>query len=200
MAAFLSYIPQAAHAYVSALISPLPVKVSLTRVRRTKHGDYRKMANGTHLITLNNTENPYRFLITLIHELAHFLAFERYGFHIKPHGKEWKMVYRELMLPLLHPGIFPETLLPFLAQHFKNPKAATDSDFNLVRALHRYDPDPDKTYIFELQEGDCFSLPNGKTFIRGEQRRKRFECIELGTQKRYLVSPHAVVHKIANNA
>lgn len=200
MAAFLSYIPQAAHAYVSALISPLPVKVSLTRVRRTKHGDYRKMANGTHLITLNNTENPYRFLITLIHELAHFLAFERYGFHIKPHGKEWKMIYRELMLPLLHPGIFPETLLPFLAQHFKNPKAATDSDFNLVRALHRYDPDPDKTYIFELQEGDCFSLPNGKTFIRGEQRRKRFECIELGTQKRYLVSPHAVVHKIANNA
>ena len=158
------------------------------------------MANGTHLITLNKTENPYRFLITLIHELAHFLAFERYGFQIKPHGKEWKLVYRELMLPLLHPDIFPETLLPFLAQHFKNPKAATDSDFNLVRALHRYDPDPYKTYIFELQEGDCFSLPNGKTFIRGEQRRKRFECIELGTQKRYLVSPHAVVHKIANNA
>lgn len=193
----LSAIPRGAQSYVRSLLADLPVEIKLTKERFTKHGDYRKLTNGDHQITLNSTANSYRFLITLIHELAHFVAFGQYGFGIKPHGKEWKIVYQELMIPLIHPDIFPAPLLPLLERHFQNPKASTDTDFELVRALHQYDANPNKTYIFELAPGDIFVLPNGRKFIRGIQRRKRFECLEYGTQKKYLISPHAVVEKIS---
>ena len=192
----ISSIPEAAKPYVNTLLTSLPVSIKLTKERLTKHGDYRKRTDGKHQITINATSNPYRFLITLIHEVAHFIAFEKYGFRIKPHGKEWKTVYRKIMLPLLHPEIFPEKLLPLLLSHFKNPKASTDTDFDLVIALYQYDAATHKTFIFELDLGDTFVLSNGRKFVRGLQRRKRFECIEVHTQKKYLISPQAVVQKV----
>ena len=191
-------IPVPSHSYVKELLKHLPLLFRLTQKRLSKHGDYRRRLDGVHEISLNVTENPYRFLITLIHEIAHYIAFEKYGFRIKPHGNEWKSTYKQLMLPLLHPSVFPEDLLSKLALHFKNPKAATDTDFELVRVLNRYDSDPEKTYIFELTEGDSFVLENGKKFIRGPKRRKRFECVEISTSKHYLVSPHAVIKRISN--
>ena len=191
-------IPVPSHSYVKELLKHLPLLFRLTQKRLSKHGDYRRRLDGVHEISLNVTENPYRFLITLIHEIAHYIAFEKYGFRIKPHGNEWKSTYKQLMFPLLHPLVFPEDLLSKLALHFKNPKAATDTDFELVRVLNRYDSDPEKTYIFELTEGDSFVLENGKKFIRGPKRRKRFECIEISTSKHYLVSPHAVIKRISN--
>ena len=191
-------IPVPSHSYVKELLKHLPLLFRLTQKRLSKHGDYRRRLDGVHEISLNVTENPYRFLITLIHEIAHYIAFEKYGFRIKPHGNEWKSTYKQLMFPLLHPLVFPEDLLSKLALHFKNPKAATDTDFELVRVLNRYDSDPEKTYIFELTEGDAFVLENGKKFIRGPKRRKRFECVEISTSKHYLVSPHAVIKRISN--
>ena len=191
-------IPVPSHSYVKELLKHLPLLFRLTQKRLSKHGDYRRRLDGVHEISLNVTENPYRFLITLIHEIAHYIAFEKYGFRIKPHGNEWKSTYKQLMFPLLHPLVFPEDLLSKLALHFKNPKAATDTDFELVRVLNRYDSDPEKTYIFELTEGDSFVLENGKKFIRGPKRRKLFECVEISTSKHYLVSPHAVIKRISN--
>lgn len=191
-------IPVPSHSYVKELLKHLPLLFRLTQKRLSKHGDYRRRLDGVHEISLNVTENPYRFLITLIHEIAHYIAFEKYGFRIKPHGNEWKSTYKQLMFPLLHPLVFPEDLLSKLALHFKNPKAATDTDFELVRVLNRYDSDPEKTYIFELTEGDSFVLENGKKFIRGPKRRKRFECVEISTSKHYLISPHAVIKRISN--
>ena len=195
MTEVLAALPEKSKPYIQNLMVEWPLGIKITKERFSKHGDYRKHSNGNHEITLNKTDNPYRFLITLLHEIAHFITFEKFGNRIKPHGKEWKQVYKELMVPLLHPEIFPKELLAVLAAHFKNPKAATDTDFNLVCALHRYDSNPDKTYIFELNEGEVFTLTNGRKFIRGPQRRKRFECTALPSHKKYLVSPHAVVKR-----
>ena len=49
----------------------------------------------------------------------------------------------------------------------KSKSKEIDMDFNLVCALHRYDSNPDKTYIFELDEGEVFTLTNGRKLIRG---------------------------------
>ena len=32
------------------------------------------------------------------HELAHLLAFEKYGRKISPHGEEWKSTFREMLI------------------------------------------------------------------------------------------------------
>jgi hypothetical protein len=45
-------------------------------MRQTRHGDYRKGVNGKHEITVNSNLNKYKFLITLIHEISHLVAFE----------------------------------------------------------------------------------------------------------------------------
>ena len=97
------------------------------------------------------------------------------------------------MLPYLRPEIFPNKLLPFLAIHFKNQKASSDTDTNLSLALKEYDAPNDKNYVFEIPLGSRFRLYNGKIFKRGLRRVKRFECIEISTGKVYLFNPNAEV-------
>jgi len=187
------YIPQASIASVFQLITAHNIHLKIVNERVTRHGDYRKMSNGQHQITVNSNLNNFRFLITLIHEIAHLIAFKKYGNSIKPHGIEWKRTFQQLMLPYLRPEIFPNNLLPFLAIHFKNPKASSDTDTNLSLALKEYDAPNDKNYVFEIPLGSRFRIYNGKIFKRGQRRVKRFECIEISTGKVYLFNPNAEV-------
>ena len=187
------YIPQASIASVFQLITVHNIHLKIVNERVTRHGDYRKMSNGQHQITVNSNLNNFRFLITLIHEIAHLIAFKKYGNAIKPHGIEWKRTFQQLMLPYLRPEIFPNNLLPFLAIHFKNPKASSDTDTNLSLALKEYDAPNNKNYVFEIPLGSRFRIYNGKIFKRGQRRVKRFECIEITTGKVYLFNPNAEV-------
>ena len=187
------YIPEAAVNSTLELIQSNNVHLKIVNERVTRHGDYRKLPNGGHQITVNGNLNRFRFFITLIHEIAHLVAFQKYGRNIKPHGKEWKFTFQQLMLPFIRPEIFPNRLLPFLAVHFKNPKATSDTDSRLSLALKEYDPPNDKNYIFEIPLGANFRLYNGKIFKRGKQRVKRFECVEITTGRIYLFNPNAEV-------
>ena len=187
------YIPEAAVMPVFELIKLNNIHLKIVNERVTRHGDYRKMPNGQHQITVNANLNTYRFLITLIHEIAHLVAFQKYGRNIKPHGREWKFTFQQLMLPFIRPEVFPNQLLPLLAIHFKNPKATSDTDSRLSLALKQYDLPNDKNYIFEIPLGGHFRLYNGKVFKRGNKRVKRFECIEVSTGRIYLFNPNAEV-------
>jgi predicted SprT family Zn-dependent metalloprotease len=187
------YIPQASVASVFQLITTHNVYLKIVNERLTRHGDYRKMPNGQHQITINSNLNTYRFLITLIHEIAHLITFKKYGNLVKPHGNEWKHTFQQLMLPYIRPEIFPNQLLPYLAIHFKNPKASSDTDAKLSVALKHYDAPNDKNYIFEIPFGGDFRLYNGKVFKRGKKLVKRYECLEIATGKIYLFNPNAEV-------
>lgn len=187
------YIPEAAVASVLELIKSNNVHLKIVNERVTRHGDYRKLPNGEHQITVNSSLNKYRFFITLVHEIAHLVAFKKYGRTIKPHGKEWKFTFQQLMLPFIRPQVFPSSLLPLLALHFKNPKATSDTDARLALALKGYDPPNDKSYVFEIPLGGTFRLYNGKIFKRGQKRVKRFECEEISTGRIYLFNPNAEV-------
>ncbi len=187
------FIPSKATSQVLKLLEHDNLVVKIKNERKTRHGDYKRLPNNKHQITINSNLNEYRFLITLIHEIAHFEAYKSYGKIIKPHGIEWKRTFQHLMLPFLNPEIFPYHLLPLLAKHFKNPKASSDSDAPLALALKQFDEPNGKTYIFEVPLGDAFKLYNGKVFKRGEKRTKRFECIEIKTGKVYLFNPNAEV-------
>jgi len=187
------YIPQQAFQEVLQLLKHDNLSIKIKNERKTRHGDYRKMPNGKHQITINSNLNTYRFLITLIHEIAHFEAYKQYGRFIKPHGIEWKRTFQHLMLPFINPEVFSIELLPLIANHFKNPKATSDTDTKLSLALKQFDQPTDKSYIFELPFGSDFKLYNGKVFKKGNKRVKRFECIEVKTGKLYLFNPNAEV-------
>ncbi|MBC2846529.1 SprT-like domain-containing protein [Winogradskyella flava] len=192
----LDCIPESAQPKVEILLAKDNLVVKVKSERKTKHGDYRALPNGKHQITVNSNLNKYRFLITLIHEIAHFEAYKNYGRSIKPHGKEWKMTFQHLMLPFIRPEVFPMELLPLLAKHFKNPKASSDTDTQLALALKRFDEPNDKTYVFEVPLGHNFMLYNGRVFKKGDKRRKRIECIEVKTGRLYLFNPNAEVELI----
>ena len=188
-----SYIPNAALPKVLRLLEHDYLVVKISKERKTRHGDYKRLLNGQHQITVNSNLNQYRFLITLLHEIAHFEVYKEYGKNIKPHGKEWKYIFQRIMLPFLNPDVFPNQLLPLLAKHFKNPKASSDTDANLALALKQYDEPNGKTYIFEVPYGSTFKLNNKRVFKMGNKRVKRFECVEVNTGKLYLFNPNAEV-------
>ncbi|WP_179354493.1 SprT-like domain-containing protein [Winogradskyella vidalii] len=189
----LDFIPISAKPMVIELLAVDNLVVNVKSERKTRHGDYREFPNGKHQITVNSNLNCYRFLITLIHEVAHFEAYKKFGRLIKPHGKEWKYTFQHLMLPFLRPDIFPDELLPLLAKHFKNPKASSDTDTKLALALKQYDEANDKTYVFEVPLNREFKLYNGRIFKKGNKRRKRYECVEVSSGQLYLFNPNAEV-------
>lgn len=195
-----NYLPSHAVDSVFDLIEINHIHLKIVKERKTRHGDYRRSYNGRHQITVNANLNKYRFLITLIHEIAHLLAFENFGRSIKPHGLEWKKTFQTLMLPYIRPEIFPADVLPYIAHHFKNPRASSDTDAQLSVVLKKFDPENDKNYIFEVPQGATFRIYNGKVFVKGNKRVKRYECVELNTGKIYLFQPNAEVEllKTAN--
>lgn len=193
------YIPEHAVRPAFDLIVANQVHLKIVNERQTRHGDYRRGHTGKHEITVNASLNKYRFLMTLIHEIAHLVAFEKFGKNIKPHGDEWKFTFQRLMVPFIRPEIFPGQLLPLLARHFKNPTASSDTDTTLSLALKQYDMDNDKNYVFEIPYGSVFRIKNGKIFKKLAVRTKRFECIEISSGKTYLFNPNAEVELLPGN-
>ena len=188
------YLPEHAVHSCFELIKSNNVHLKIVNERQTRHGDYRKAINGKHEITVNSSLNQYRFLITLVHEIAHLAAFERYGRMIKPHGNEWKLTFQRLMVPFIRPEIFPHSVLPLVANHFRNPTASSDTDARLAYALKQFDErKPDILYIHELPTGSMFRIKNGKIFRKNGLRVKRYECLEVKTGKLYLFNANAEV-------
>ena len=191
------YLPSHAVEPCFELIKANHVHLKIVNERQTRHGDYRKDAQGFHLITVNANLNQYRFLITLLHEIAHLVAFQKFGRHIKPHGIEWKQTFQRLMIPFINPQIFPHTILPLVANHFRNPTASSDTDARLAYSLKQFDErKPDVFFIHEVPNGSLFRIKNGRVFQKIGLRIKRYECTEMKTGKIYLFNANAEVEII----
>ncbi|WP_333695701.1 SprT-like domain-containing protein [Flavobacterium sp.] len=193
----LKYLPEHAVEPVFELIKTHSVHLKIVNERVTRHGDYRRHPSGKHQITVNANLNKYRFLITLVHEIAHLAAFEKYGRNIKPHGNEWKITFQRLMIPFIRPEIFPNSVLPLVANHFRNPTASSDTDARLAFALKQFDErKPDIHFMHEVPSGSFFRIKNGRVFQKKGLRVKRYECLEVQTGKLYLFNANAEVEII----
>jgi SprT protein len=185
------YIPLNAIELVDGILSNHPIHIKIVNNRTTKHGDFKRFKDGSLQITINNSLNKYQFLLTLIHEIAHLVTYKK-SKRVKPHGIEWKLNFQHLMLPFLQPSIYPQNILPILANYLKNPKASTGADVKLTFALKQHNEISGKSFIFELQHGSVFTF-NKKSYKKGDKRRTRFECIELNSNKTYLFNQNAEV-------
>ena len=105
----LDYIPEESVLPVLDFLNTSNVQLKITKSRSTKLGDYRPpIRSKFHKISVNHDLNKYNFLITLIHEFAHLNTWEEHKRKVKPHGKEWKQKFRELMDPYINESIFPK--------------------------------------------------------------------------------------------
>jgi SprT protein len=191
MNALKVFLPAASLQKVTDWTNELDIQINITNPRRTKLGDFKVVKNAL-LISINNDLNPYSFLITLTHELAHAFVYVKYKRGVFPHGLQWQDTFKSMMLNFLSPTIFPDDVLKVLSVHLQQPKASTCTDVNLATILKKYDYKKALT-ISDIKDGSIFSISNGKIFKKGKQLRKRYKCVECASNKVYLFHPLAEV-------
>ena len=204
LSALAPHLPEAALPYCAGLWEQHQFELRIVRPRRTRLGDLTRKPRERPRITLNANLNPYSFLITYLHEVAHHVVYATFPRKkIAPHGREWKAAFKELLRPVLHEAYFPSDILTPLQRYATNPKASTGSDAALVLALARYNSggaesndidevDPNKKPLLHLSEGVNFVFQQ-RRFTRGPLRRTRVLCFERTSKRRYTIPAHALV-------
>ena len=170
--------------------------IVVSKARLTKWGDFHKEGD-RFVISVNENLNPYQFLITLLHEFAHYLVYKQHGKNAKPHGQEWKRTFSEILYDLMNSGLLPEKLTEALKKYAKNPRAAVTTDLNLKAALASFSftESISPSTIEHLHPGDKF-LFHGRIFERLERRRKLYKCLDIKRNKIYLFQPDVIVKKL----
>lgn len=186
------YLPQRTLPYLKIWFADYYIHIKITKNRDSKLGDYRKLPDHTHEITLNSTLAPELFFFVLTHELAHLIAFEKYGRRISPHGNEWKETFRQMLLQSLE--VYDENLRPVIIRFSKSPKANFMASPELVRYFHIEKQDDRLIFIEKLQKGDFFIYRNEKYLLEGLIK-KNYLCKNLATGRKYSFRPLARVEK-----
>lgn len=185
------YLPEGSFDAVAHYLLHYKVQLTITRARQSVLGDYRNSyADKNHRISVNGNLNPYAFLITLLHELAHLFTYEQFGHKVQSHGKEWKHEFGKILAQFLAKKIFPADIEQTLFKTLKNPAASSCADTVLLRVLHQYDKKKEGIVLIEaLPMGALFKIKGERIFVKQEKVRKRFKCKEESTGKIYLFSP-----------
>lgn len=184
------FLPEGSFEDVHHYLQQYKVHLTVTRQRQSILGDYRHAHDGkSHRISVNGNLNPYSFLITLLHELAHLFTYERYGHRVMAHGQEWKNEFSKILVQFLTKKIFPEDVQAALFRTMQNPAASSCGDEHLLRVLRNYDKKKEGVFAVEqLATGDYFMIKGGRIFRKQEKIRTRYKCIEPATGKWYLFS------------
>jgi SprT protein len=190
-------IPQASLTYAHELWKQSPFELKLTKSRQTKVGDFSCQHPSAHArITLNHDLNPYLFLLTYIHEVAHLRVYLSYGRNAEAHGQQWKTSFQQLLGPLLEESVFPTQILSELQRHMANPKASSFADGALTQALRSFDKNHHLAIVLSsVPEGSIFKL-QGKYFKKGKKRRTRVLCQEVKSKRNFLVPVEAQVSDV----
>ncbi len=186
------YIPFPARPLVEQWITDFPVHIDLVAPRKTKCGDYRVPRAGTSpRITINRDHNPYRFLIVLVHELAHHIVHIRHGYGVRPHGMQWKVIFFQMLQDLNQRNVFPLEVSRVLPFQPSDLRASTCGNRSLFKMLKKYDENLHKhtRTLEELAPNTIFKLPNGHKFKKMGKKRVRILCQSLKNKKYYLFSP-----------
>lgn len=193
-----NFLPEGTLSLVDTFLQTYRVHLTITRERKSLLGDYKHRVGQHHQISVNGNLNPFAFLLTLLHELAHLITFEKYGHRVQAHGAEWKFQYGQLLGAFLEKKLLPEDLQLAIQQMQKNPAASSCAEDGLLRVLRRYDSPSKKTcFVEELPTGSFFKLKDGRVFKRESLLRKRYKCKEMSTGNYYLFSPVHEVERVA---
>jgi hypothetical protein len=188
----IRYIPPKAIDAVWELIMAMPVQIKIVNARKCVHGSYRRPLRHTsnHIITVNNNLNPYAFLITLLHEIAHMHACVKSS--AIGHGKVWKNCFMALLRQFLALNVFPSDIQYALSQHLQNIKSSDSLDIYLTKILQKYDPQAAESPAFVFLE----DFPENAVFLHGERlmekkqlMRKYYVCRDIKTNKLYRCHP-----------
>ncbi len=171
------------------------LQLVISRSRRSKYGDYRppRPSQPYHKITINHDLEPNPFFVTLLHEYAHYMVYLSTKNEENPHGKTWKKTFRMLLKQAMDNKVFPEHLERAIIQcYFKRENIASGICKDLKTTVGQK---PNRALVSDLTENSVFLLQN-KAFQKGKKLRTRYECLELGSRKKYRVHADAEVDHV----
>ena len=191
MSLLQNYLPGGTYDPVLAYLRQFKVHLTVAKERKSILGDYRHRTHqNNHRISVNGNLNKYSFLITLLHELAHLLTFEQFGNKVMAHGREWKMIYSQLLDQFLKHHTFPADIEAELLSSLQNPAASSCAEDGLLRVLRKYDANGTQfQMVEEVAIHGLFRTNDGRVFQKGKRLRKRFQCKEISSGRLYLFSP-----------
>ncbi|MBY0478808.1 MAG: SprT-like domain-containing protein [Chitinophagaceae bacterium] len=194
------YLPKGSLEPVLEYLHQYKIHLTITRERNSILGDYRHAIDQkNHRISVNGNLNKYSFLVTLLHEIAHLLAFEQHGNRIAAHGKEWKNAYSNILAQFLVKKLFPADIEKALLKSLQNPSATSCGEEQLMRVLKNYDARKEGVVLVEqIQNGQLFKLKDGRIFKKAEKLRKRHKAMDVQTGALYLFSGVYEVEIISN--
>ncbi|WP_379967166.1 SprT-like domain-containing protein [Epilithonimonas sp. UC225_85] len=187
------YLPENTFPFLKKWFSDYYIHIKITKNRNSKLGDYRKLPDKSHQITVNSTLDRQLFFFVLTHELAHLIAFEKFKNRISAHGKEWKDTFREMLLDSI--DIYTPDLRPIIINFSKNPKANFMASPELVRYFHIENPEDNFVFIEDLLINDRFRYKEEEYRLL-EKKKKLYLCINSKNSKKYLFRPLAKVEKL----
>ncbi len=195
------FLPPGAFEHVAPFFQSHIIHLTLTHERKSVMGDYRHpwRANPHHRISVNATLNPYSFLVTLLHELAHMRTYIHFQNRVQPHGKEWKEEFRKILVDFIGKRLFPPDVEKALIAYLHNPAASTCTDPHLYKALYKYDKRKSGHQLVEsFKIKACFATDDGQIFRMEEKMRTRYRCKSLHSGKMYLFQGIMEVRAVEN--
>jgi hypothetical protein len=198
MDVFDQFLPASAAAYGRHLWQQHQFQFRVSKPRRTRLGDFKAMPGGSLHISVNADLNPYAFLLTYVHEVAHAAVHRqtqaaKRRTRPKPHGPQWQLAFQQLMQPLLTEAVYPPAILEPLRDYMRQPLATSYAHPALMSALRQADNKPTgHVLLTDVPEGQAFRFAK-KTFVRGTFRRTRIVCKEVESGKSYTILAHALV-------
>jgi|SRR6218665_19704 len=190
------YLPENTFPFLKKWFSNHYIHIKITKNRNSKLGDYRRLPDKSHQITVNSTLDKQLFFFVLTHELAHLIAFEKFNFRISAHGKEWKNTFTEMLLESL--DIYTNDLKPIIIRFAKNPKANFMASPELVRYFHIENTDDNSVFIEDLLVNDQF-IYKSEIYMILEKKKKSYLCVHLKNSKKYSFKTLAKVEKLTIN-
>lgn len=192
------FFPQAALAYCCDLWIQHDFTFKVSKDRLTKLGDFRYYkVKEQYQVSVNRGLNPYAFLLTYIHEVAHVYTYRQFKDKCKPHGREWQESFRQLAGPLLCNSVFPDDILQPLKNYLQNPSASTSGCMPLTIALRAYDSQKEEQQLLAALETGTKFVFKDRTFLKIGRKRTRALCKDLNNGRNYLIPEVAQVQAVA---
>jgi len=192
------YLPPETIDYLLQIFGRYPIHFHIVSPRKNKQGDFSVSPIRPPRITINSDLNPYAFLVTTIHEFAHYITWQEHKNQVKAHGQEWKDNFVKLMRPIVEQRVLPYDIEQALITSFQNVKAASCTDIQLFRTLQKYDLNVDSSVALENLPSSAIFTLNERIFKKETLRRTRYVCTELHTNKKFLIHRLALVEEYNN--
>lgn len=198
--AIRQYFPPETFSMVEYCFREYRFDLRIVKPRKNKLGSFRfSSGRGNPLITVNADLGKYMFFLVFVHEIAHLIVHNKYPRNVPSHGKEWKLIYKGLIYPLLDNNILPAELVRHLRKYFINTPATFIRHTGLLREINNLDGKEEIQTLNDIPLNTLFTLSNGKRFLKLETRRTRCRCLCVDNKRYYDVACNAQIISVVSN-